>query len=268
MTNVTVVMVVRGGAATAERALRAAEVSFRDGADRYEVVVVDNGPSRFACSHDVGPAMTVLTARGNVGFARAANLGASVATGNVLVFLNPDTVMSPQAGGRLLDGYASRPQGGAFGARLVDEYGADGAWGGVFHHRWRRIAGRLWPRLARPTLPAEGTVPVDWVAATALLVPRSTWEAVDGFDESYYMYFEDVDLCLRLARRGHPAFVVADAVVTHEGGGTYRHEAAGRRTADYRTSRTTFLRRHARWSSRLVVPLLDLLTRYRYNRPQ
>ncbi len=262
-------MVVLGGHEEANGALLEAAQSFST-IDGYEAIVVDNGADvdkAFVAQPETRVSQVIKNGF-NAGFARAANQGGKAAKGDYLLFLNPDiSLTDKRALLRLLEVAEGTAGGGVFAPRLKGHSGEDMPWGGYFHFRWSRLLSRIWPSMARPTLPKKGKVETDWVAATAMLVSRQLWSSVDGFAEEYYMYFEDVDFCFRLKKENFPSFLVADAEIVHEGGGTYRQRPHERKLADYRVSRNTFFRKHAPLRGWLLQ-LLDLMAWGRYNRPQ
>jgi hypothetical protein len=179
-----------------------------------EVVVVDNASaddSMRACAGRAG--MRTLALPVNVGFARGANAGAMAAQGNVLVFVNPDAVVDPDAVARLVGALAADARIGIAGGGLADE---DGTW----QPGWARF-GVLGHLLLDTTLgrhSARGdtrTADVDWVYGTFMAVRRETFEALGGFDGSYFLYGEDLDLCDRAAARGWRTVHVPTARAVH-----------------------------------------------------
>lgn len=233
--------------------------------DLCRVVVVDNCPEEPFEAPDLPVPVTVVASGANLGFARAANEGARSAEGDVLVFLNPDVSVP---GGDLMPlaaALAADPGLGCVGPVLVGPDGSPRPSGGVFHYRPGRLA-RWFGRDAVPTPGADGVAQVDWVAGTCLAVRRSAFESVDGFDEAYYMYFEDVDLCRRLLDAGYRSGLVPSVVVGHRGSSGYERLPPGRKEDDYRRSRRLFLERHGGLVSRLIAAFLDLLSAGRYHR--
>jgi GT2 family glycosyltransferase len=180
---------------------------------------------------------SVVTAfDGNIGFAAAANRLLTQATGDYVLFLNPDCVMRPDTLGALLTALQSDPSLGAVGplVRGVTQ-GRNHAGGG-----WQPTLGRLaveipaLPSLA-PTLAGssgvwarsralslcDGVYRVDWVAGTCLLIGRQTMLDLDGFDERWFMYCEDMDLGRRLSAAGLTSGLVPDTEVLHVGGASH-----------------------------------------------
>lgn len=198
-----------------------------------EVIVVDND-SRIDDSVAVMkrdfPHVTLLENPTNCGFGAGNNVGWKRASGRYVLFLNPDTIVESGALDRLVDWMDAHPNVGAcgprmtfpdgelqFSARAFPSFGA-----GLFRNSW---LGKLWPNnpwsrgyLGQNVAPgAERSV--DWLSGSALLGRREALESVDTgrgpWDEEFFMYCEDVDLCYRLGERGWPRFYVPGATIQH-----------------------------------------------------
>jgi N-acetylglucosaminyl-diphospho-decaprenol L-rhamnosyltransferase len=193
----------------------------------YDVVLADNGSDDGAPEAAVGPGVRLLPTGGNVGYGRAANLGASGATADWLVVANPDVVWSPGSLDELLDAAGRWPRAGCLGpairtpdGRLYPSARAFPSLGrGVGH----ALFGWWWP--ANPwtrSYRAEVGSPVEgrtgWLSGSCMLLRREAFEAVAGFDPTYFMYCEDMDLCRRLGEAGWDNVYVPSSVITHLGG--------------------------------------------------
>jgi N-acetylglucosaminyl-diphospho-decaprenol L-rhamnosyltransferase len=95
-------------------------------------------------------------------------------------------------------------------------------------------------------------IQVDWVSGACMCVRRSAWEAVGGFDENYFMYAEDMDVCLRIARAGWRIVFDGGAQVWHTVGGSTRHRPY-RKVADHHRSALRFFVRHYQHDPRIVL---------------
>ncbi len=180
-----------------------------------EVIVVDNASSDGSteAAHARHPWARALTLPANVGFARGANAGAAEARGSVLVFLNPDARLEARALPRLVAALEAEPQSAIAGGGLTDEAGRwqPGAarFGVVGHLLLDTTVGRMAARSRR------GPYPVDWVYGTFVAVRRDVFERLGGFDGSYFIYGEDLDLCHRAAAAGWGTLHVPAAVAVH-----------------------------------------------------
>ena len=219
----------------------------------HEVVVVDNASPdgsarRLRQSFTSDGRVRVVESGGNVGFAAANNLGARVAAGRVLYFLNPDTVSHGDGVARLAAFLDAHPGAGAAGPHVLNTDGTDQPSTGRFDTAWSLA--RHFLSLPAPHPRRDRPRPVDVVKGCALAVRRDAFDRVGGWDERYFMYAEENELCLALVRAGYRNWFVPGAVVTHHGG-----VASAERYVEHQVlamqSATAFLRRHG--SPRLVA---------------
>jgi N-acetylglucosaminyl-diphospho-decaprenol L-rhamnosyltransferase len=221
----------------------------------WEVVVVDNAStddSEAVADQDesisrtgrqnIGPVnaasdsgkkrVRLVRLRTNTGFAAGANRGARMATADLLLFINPDCLAPPGFLEPLLHELDTHPRRAAVAPCVINEDGSPqgNARGdptmmtGLFGRS--TLLSRLFPsaRLARrnvlsPLTPQESqaAASVDWVSGACLLVRREAFNQVGGFDERYFLYWEDADLCRRLRNAGWSIRFRPDARVVHVG---------------------------------------------------
>lgn len=186
----------------------------------YEVVIVDNGSTdgtkeALKCLRG---SVKIISNRENLGFAKACNQGAAAADGNYLVFLNNDTKVQPGWSRELVKVLENDPGVGAVGSKLLYPDGSVQHAGVVM----LEIEGEnaLLPRHAfiqQPSDPNFINVPMLFQAVTAacMMVRKSDFARVNGFDESYWNGSEDVDLCFKLAEIGKKIVYQPKSVVTH-----------------------------------------------------
>jgi N-acetylglucosaminyl-diphospho-decaprenol L-rhamnosyltransferase len=194
-------------------------------------IVVDNGSTDGTAEAVAAafPDAEVVRLDTGVGFAQACNLGAVRGTAPLVLFLNSDVLAHPGALDRLVDALEARPGAVAAGGRLVDP-GTDDTQPAYAPQRYpelgvllARVTGleAVLPSGPDPALLAErGTIACDQPAGACLLVRRDAFDAVGGFDERFWFWYEDVDLARRLHVRGE-LLHVGGAVFEHLGGGTF-----------------------------------------------
>lgn len=208
------------------------------GEDVSEICVVDNA----SCD---GSASLVLDLIGveviflseNIGFGAACNVGARRVSGEFLLFINPDAAICPGGIRRVLDfvGAPGNSSVGICGVQLFDESGQvsrtcarfPSPLGFVFQSCG---VDRLIPRLghAMAEWPHDATRDVDQVIGAFFLVRRTVFEQLDGFDERFFVYFEEVDFSLRARRGGWRSVYFSEVRAFHAGGGTSRQVKAKR----------------------------------------
>jgi GT2 family glycosyltransferase len=223
-----------------------------------EVLLVDNASrdDSLLLVRERFPEVEVLPQDENLGFAAANNLAAAKASGEALLLLNADAWLEAGALDLLAGKLSDRPDVGLVAPRLRYPDGrrqfswspARGFVGEVLQKARNPFEAQAWAHgsLARWLARVVGPT---WYTAACVMVRAEAFRAVGGFDESFFMYFEDVDLCLRLSAAGWRLAQEPRAVVCHAGG------VAGRSEVDdlYRPSQLRYYRLHRpQWESRLV----------------
>lgn len=178
-----------------------------------EVIVVDNGCTTDAVERiPVGPQVRVVRPFTNTGFAGGANLGAAEASGGVIVFVNSDAVVAPDAVAALAAALEDHRVGIASGSlRLLDQPNRMNSAGNPVHFLGLSWAGGLGD-LA--TAHGEGRQ-VASATGAVMALRRDTWNALGGFFEPMFAYCEDVELSLRCWQRGWSVVYVPQAVAWH-----------------------------------------------------
>ena len=211
----------------------------------FEVIVVDDG------SGDATPQRLQAIAglryhrrARNGGFIAACNDGARMARGEVLVFLNNDTVPQPGWLDALVDTFTEIPAAGLAGAQLRYPDGRLQEAGGVVF-----ADGNAWNygRHASPDDPRYAYLrEADYLSGAAIAIPRTLFEAVDGFDDHYApAYYEDTDLAFKVRAAGYKVIYQPRAVVVHEEGATAGTDTASGAKAYQVRNRERFAQRHA-----------------------
>ena len=242
------------------------------------VVVVDNGstdgaPEAAAASH---ASVTLVRSPGNVGYGRAVNLGARQARPDEewLLVCNPDTLATQDTLARLLEAAREAPRAGALGPRVLDPdgsvYPSARALPSIRTGIGHALLSGAWPSnpwtrryQQRDVSASESVVEVGWLSGAFLLLRREAFEEIGGFDDDFFMYFEDVDLGRRLAEAGWSNLFVPEAVVTHVGGESTARSADAMVSAHHRSAHLYIAKTHGGALWRPVVGVLGLGLRLR-----
>jgi N-acetylglucosaminyl-diphospho-decaprenol L-rhamnosyltransferase len=218
-------------------------------------VVVDNASGDQSAELARALGAKVIENPTNEGYARAVNAGAAAAAGQWLLVLNPDTRLSPDSLVRLLATGEADPAIGCLGPELHNPDGTEYPTGRRFPSLvvggLHAFLGPIWP--GNPATryyhmaAADRSAPlrVDWVSGACMLLRRDAFDAVGGFDGGYFMYFEDMDLCLRLARAGWRVLFDPGAEVVHAGGNSTRKAPYRKVVNHHRSTLRFYCRRYA-----------------------
>jgi N-acetylglucosaminyl-diphospho-decaprenol L-rhamnosyltransferase len=230
----------------------------RDYPGWLHLVIVENGFARWP-PESQGPGVTTVRTP-NRGLAAANNVGAAQGQAPYLLFCNPDVRIDVEDLPVLQAVLDER--GGLVAPRLVSEFGVQQGNGRAFPSPAAQLAnrlpfdrgplGRLKRGYADPVLEGE-VAEVDWLIGACIAVRRADLQILGGWDERFFLYFEDTDLCLRAGRSGLPVSVVTTLTWTHSWASSSRRwfSRAWRRHV---RSAVTFYRRypHLVWGDRAV----------------
>lgn len=175
------------------------------------VIIYDNATSDHTLLARLAErdSVQVLFSDENIGFGRGCNIGASFASTEFFLFLNPDSRLRPDTISLLLLAADTYPDMVAANPSIVDKDGRP-----QFKRRSILLPRSAW--LGRSAPIKHCSLPV--LSGAALFVQRAAFEAVQGFDPNLFLFFEDDDLSLRLAHSGGLLMFVHDALVEHAGG--------------------------------------------------
>ncbi|HEY0665516.1 MAG TPA: NAD-dependent epimerase/dehydratase family protein [Gallionella sp.] len=196
-----------------------------------QVIVVDNASDdgSVAVLKESFPSVTVIANERNLGFAKACNQGARVASGDHILFLNPDCILESEAVERLVAAVHSADDVGMAGGLLTNPDGSEQGGGRrAVPTPWRSFVrvsglGNLSGRyptlfsdfaLHKQPLP-EKPIPVEAISGACMLVRRDALEQIGLLDEAYFMHCEDLDWCMRFRRAGWKLLFVPDARMVH-----------------------------------------------------
>jgi hypothetical protein len=177
-----------------------------------EIIVIENNSADATprILSDYSERITAIANRSNAGFGRANNQGAAIARGRHLYLVNPDAYLDgPGSLTRLVE-YADKHRYGVVGTRIKDKDGS-----------METLAKRHYPRqkysdFSTRNLPGD----IAWVIGASMLIPREVFSSLGGFDENFFMYGEEADLCLRARQSGYAIGICDRASITHVGGGS------------------------------------------------
>ena len=184
-----------------------------------EIIVVDNGSGNAEVKKlqklrdELG--FKLLTSEKNLGFAAGCNFGAELSEGELLLFLNSDT-KNHTGVIEMADVLKNDSKIGVLGGRIVKSNGKTEKSAGKFYNLWNLFLMLfLGERLDTPRVAPKDYQKVEWVSGGFMMVRKDAFDKALGFDEDYFMYLEDMDLCMRLKKLGFWSYYFPKASVVH-----------------------------------------------------
>lgn len=245
--------------------------SIRDNVkEGFEIIIVDNSPDNLTCEkirafqkNNPETGVSLIEPGENLGFAKGCNLGASQACGEFLMFLNPDTKLINNAAGLMADFLKDNPAALVAGPKIMDSDGEI------------TKTCRNFPSCARILLDATGLdrfagayrllkfshdVPmkVDQVIGACLCISKKTFTELNGFDERFFIYFEEVDFCKRVMDAGGEIWFRPEAEIMHAAGvSTESISNISRMITTLRRSRLLYFEKHFSRRHQLLLMLIN-----------
>lgn len=264
MADVSIIIINYNGSGFIEGCLESVKknLSGGNGDISYEIIILDNASSDDSseyieefCSENRD--FRLINNDNNMGFGAACNLGVQQASGKFILFLNPDCIMLEGGMESVLDFYSGEKKAGALGVKILNSNGS------------LQMSCRAFPTLARQFYESffcyrifrtsrifgsyfmtwwdHGTVSkVDWLSGSFILIKKKIFEDAGGFDEDYFMYSEDTDLCLRLIRKGYTNYYYPIYCIEHADAGIASNDMSVRESEIWRSRRLYFGKNHSK----------------------
>ncbi|THF69520.1 glycosyltransferase family 2 protein [Deinococcus sp. Arct2-2] len=221
---------------------------------RYEIIVVDNASTDNSLEllKTFGESITLICSKINLGFAAGCNLGARQAKSELILFLNPDMEVTSHAISEAVD-FMSLPQNlkvGILGIQLLDEHNKITKSSARFPQARMFLAhnlgiDKIFPILGHNMVEWDHNVTreVDQVIGAFFLTRSDLFKELNGFDEQFFVYFEEVDYAFRARKIGYKSVYAAHIQAMHQGEGT-TSSIKGRRLYYLLRSRLIYGRKH------------------------
>lgn len=206
-----------------------------------EIIVVDNASDDGSVEaiKEKFPTVKLVENKNNIGFGSANNQGLKIAQGKYILFINPDCIVSEDTFDKMISFFEGNVNCGLAGCKILNSDGSlqlacrrsfPGPW-----TSFTKVTGlsnlfpnsRIFARYNLNYLDENRTYEVDGVSGSFMMIKRETYEKVGGFDEQFFMYGEDLDLCYRVQKAGFKVFYVPDTQIIH-----YKGESTKRSNLD------------------------------------
>lgn len=187
----------------------------------YEIIVVDNNTQDLTNLKNIYPPIKIVQLNENIGFGRANNKGAEIASGDYLLFLNPDTLLINDAVTAMVNAFKIKPSTGIAGGNLYDETGAP-----MHSYYWITLSlsyivrSIMLPKSFYSGMKYQFNFSsrireVGYITGADLMICKHVFEEVGGFSPHIFMYYEDVDLCYKVKRRGYSVVNTPHSRIKH-----------------------------------------------------
>ena len=232
-----------------------------------EIIVIDNASDDG--SNDLlkekFPQIKLIINDKNLGFGKANNIGLKKASGDYILLINPDTIVAEDTFEKMLEFFRSNPKAGLAGCKILNPDGTlqlacrrsfPGPW-----TSFTKVTGlssifpksKLFARYNLTYLDENQTYEVDAISGSFMIMRKEVYEKVGGFDEQFFMYGEDLDLCYRIQKAGDKVFYVHTTQIIH-----YKGESTKRSSLDetkvFYNAMHLFVKKH--FSSSFLVELI------------
>ncbi len=168
------------------------------------------------------PSVQIINSQKNIGFGAGHNLGVKQAQGEFLFFLNPDAEILSVNIQKIITLLENNTKIGILGGKLIDDFGVVQKWNAGAQLDFKElIKNNLGLTRSKNFWQSQTKQEVDWVSGAALLIRKNDFIKVGGFDEKFFMYFEDLDLCRRIKNQKKQILFYPDLLIKHEGGKSY-----------------------------------------------
>lgn len=242
----------------------------------YEIILADNGSKGFESKEfeNEFPGIIIIDVKENKGFGAANNLGAKAAKGDVLYFLNNDTLANSEYISKVEERFRNEAETGIIGPRLLNRdntYQLSHGRLPSFHREMKDkviyfMFNRKWEfpnRLLTRKFAKEQYT--EWVTGAAIFIRRDLFEGIGGFDENFFMFFEDKELCRKVMMREKKILYFPDACLIHLKGGSSGGGNSEFTNKEYRKSQIYYYNKHRKFLERFLLKIfLKLSGKYPY----
>ena len=195
----------------------------------HEIIVVDNASDDGSVEfiREKFPQINLIVCQTNLGFSKANNLGLKVSKGKFILLINPDTIVSEDTITKMIEFLNEHPDAGLVGCKILNPDGSlQLACRRSFPGPWTsfcKVTGlstlfpnsRLFAKYNLTYLDENSTYEVDAISGSFMMMKREVYEKIGGFDEQFFMYGEDLDLCYRIQKNGYKVYYYPGTQIIH-----------------------------------------------------
>tara|TARA_A100000164_G_scaffold381241_1_gene431933 strand:- start:869 stop:1885 length:1017 start_codon:yes stop_codon:yes gene_type:complete len=227
----------------------------------FETIVVDNMSNDLSADDAKAefPLINLLKANLNLGYSGGCNLGAKHAKGKYIIFLNNDTLLTKNWAEKLVSFLEKNPQVGAAQPKILNAINRDifdyagGAGGFIDKYCFPFVRGRLFDTLEKDINQYNEPKKIFWASGAALIIRKHILEELNYFDNIYFAYMEEIDLCWRLQSLGWGVWYVPSSTVYHYGKQTIKENSFKSHYFNHRNSWILFIKNSHSFEKGLLI---------------
>ncbi len=190
------------------------------GQENLEIIIIDNGSNDGSIEKletEFASRVKIIKNKNNLGFAGANNQGAALASGEFLIFLNSDTIIKEDFLNVCADILNKNPKIGIISPRLKLPNGDNQkAAFGIFPTLINLLTQKT--KNEQPIDEQANFLVSDWISGCALMISRELFQKISGWDDRFFLYYEDIDICKKASLQGYQAAVALKTSIIHFGG--------------------------------------------------
>ena len=242
------------------------QISIQD----FEIIVVDNGSKDDSADKAMEkfPSINLLKSETNLGYSGGCNFGAKNAKGEYTIFLNNDTLHTKNWIEELIGFLDKNPQAGAAQPKILNATNKDtfdyagGAGGYIDKYCFPFVRGRIFNSLEKDSNQYDDVKKIFWASGAAFIIRTELLRELNYFDNIYFAYMEEIDLCWRLQALGLGIWNVPTSIVYHYGKQTIKENTFKSHYLNHRNSWILFIKNSATFEKGLLIIkrfILDLM---------
>ncbi|MDD3498637.1 MAG: glycosyltransferase family 2 protein [Candidatus Moranbacteria bacterium] len=185
----------------------------------FEIIIVNNDEKNLEIESENIKNIKILEINKNMGFGASCNRGADKAEGEISCFLNPDAQILSGNLGEILESFKNNKEAGIIGPKVIEKNGDTQKWSaGKEMDLVEVLRSNLGFPRSRKIWESDEETEADWATGAAMFIKKDLFTELGGFDENFFLYFEDIDLCKRARERGKKVIYFPYFKVRHIGG--------------------------------------------------
>lgn len=223
----------------------------------FEIVIVNEDEDNLNIGDFGGLEIKIININKNAGFGKSVNIGSREAMGRYFCFLNPDTLLVSENINAIINEFERKGTIGIIGPKIISEKNQAQWWSaGKDATLLDLIGNNIGFQRSKKIWESKEKIPCDWVSGAALFIRRELFQKLGGFDENFFMYYEDIDLCRRAKKIGSEVIYFPAVEIRHFGGKSFPKSADGLQKKYFYNSQDYYFKKHFGRKTAFITRLL------------